>query len=120
MVHHHLPQPGHRPARAPAGSGSSDHDEIVGAEQARHLADGGARLDAHPTPEQQVLTRARDHRLVEAVRTLRPDQQSAWCSGSSRSCPWRTAKALGRSEGAVKQLQLRAVRQLAALLGELP
>ena len=97
-------------------------DEIVGAEQAVGTSRTGVPGSTPtPTPEQQVLTRARDHRLVEAVRTLRPDQQECLVLRFFQELSVaETAKALGRSEGAVKQLQLRAVRQLAAVLGELP
>jgi RNA polymerase sigma-70 factor (ECF subfamily) len=97
-------------------------DEIVGAEQAAGASRTGVPgATTTPTPEQEVLDRARDHRLVEAVRTLRPDQQECLVLRFFHELSVaETARALGRSEGAVKQLQLRAVRQLAEVLGERP
>lgn len=97
-------------------------DEIVGAER-----DAGAERTGvpgsttAPTPEQEVLGRERDRRLVEALRTLRPDQQECLVLRFFHELSVaETAATLGRSEGAVKQLQLRAVRQLAQVLGTAP
>lgn len=68
-------------------------------------------------PDDEVLTRLRDERLVAAIRELRPDQAECitlrFLHGLSLS---ETARALGRSEGAVKQLQLRATRALRGAL----
>lgn len=73
-------------------------------------------LDADPGvegPETQTLEHLRDVRLLEAVRGLRPEQAECvvlrFFTGLSLA---DTAVAMGRSEGAVKQLQLRAVRAL--------
>jgi RNA polymerase sigma-70 factor (ECF subfamily) len=74
-------------------------------------------LDADPrveaAPEGEVLDRLRDERLLEAVRALKAEQAECivlrFLQGLSLS---ETAKVLGKSEGAVKQLQLRAVRAL--------
>jgi len=97
-------------------------DEILGAERAVGASRTGVPgATTTPTPEQEVLDRARDHRLVEAVRTLRPDQQECLVLRFFHELSVaETARALGRSEGAVKQLQLRAVRQLAEVLGGQP
>ncbi|MET9019809.1 sigma-70 family RNA polymerase sigma factor [Actinopolymorpha sp. NPDC004070] len=68
-------------------------------------------------PEDDVLTRLTNEALVEALRQLGPDQQEClvmrFLNGMSVA---ETAQSLGKSEGAVKQLQLRAVRNLAKLL----
>ncbi|GAA1891940.1 sigma-70 family RNA polymerase sigma factor [Lapillicoccus jejuensis] len=76
--------------------------------------------DEHePAPDLEVLDRLRDRRLLEAVRTLKPDQAECvvlrFFQGLSLA---EVALAMGRSEGAVKQLQLRAVRSLARELGD--
>jgi RNA polymerase sigma-70 factor, ECF subfamily len=64
-------------------------------------------------PDVEVLERLRDERLLGAVRRLKPEQAECvvlrFLQGLSLA---ETAKVLGRSEGAVKQLQLRAVRSL--------
>ncbi|GAA2758708.1 sigma-70 family RNA polymerase sigma factor [Actinopolymorpha rutila] len=68
-------------------------------------------------PEDDVLTRLTNEALVEALRQLGQDQQEClvmrFLNGMSVA---ETAQSLGKSEGAVKQLQLRAVRNLAKLL----
>jgi RNA polymerase sigma-70 factor (TIGR02952 family) len=64
-------------------------------------------------PEEEVLQRMRDGRLLAAVRGLKPEQAECvvlrFLQGLSVA---ETAEVLGKSEGAVKQLQLRAVRAL--------
>jgi len=69
--------------------------------------------------ESQVLDRLQNAALLDAVRRLRPDQQECivlrFLQGLSVA---ETAEVMGRSPGAVKQLQLRAVRALADLLPE--
>jgi len=69
--------------------------------------------------ESQVLDRLQNAALLDAVRRLRPDQQECivlrFLQGLSVA---ETAEVMGRSSGAVKQLQLRAVRALADLLPE--
>jgi RNA polymerase sigma-70 factor, ECF subfamily len=75
--------------------------------------------DEHaPSPEDDVLRRVRDERLVTAMRRLKPEQQEClalrFLQGLSLA---ETAEAMGRSAGAVKQLQLRAVRSLHRELG---
>ncbi len=74
------------------------------------MRDADERVDS---PDTEVLTRLRDERLVSAIRDLGPDQAECvtlrFLQGLSLA---DTAKVLGKSEGAVKQLQLRATRAL--------
>jgi len=74
------------------------------------MLDADTHVDA---PEQEVLQRLRDTRLLEAVRNLKPEQAECvvlrFLQGLTLA---ETAKVLGKTEGAVKQLQLRAVRAL--------
>ncbi len=80
------------------------------------------RRDQAPGPEDAVLTRLTHAVLARALEAL-PDEQRdclvmRFLQGLSIA---ETAEVLGRSEGAVKQLQLRAVRSLArALPSDLP
>jgi RNA polymerase sigma-70 factor (ECF subfamily) len=74
-------------------------------------------LDADPrveaAPDNEVLDRLRNQRLLEAVKGLKPEQAECvvlrFLQGLTLA---ETAKVLGKSEGAIKQLQLRAVRAL--------
>ena len=72
-------------------------------------ADGGI--------EDEVLGRLQSAVLLDAVHRLKAEQQECivlrFLQGLTVA---ETSKAMGRSEGAVKQLQLRAVRALAKLL----
>jgi RNA polymerase sigma-70 factor (ECF subfamily) len=85
----------------------------------------GELLDADEhaqAPETEVLGQMRDRRLLEAVKTLKGDQQECivlrFLQGLSLA---ETAAILGRKENAVKQLQFRAIRALhRALDGERP
>jgi RNA polymerase sigma-70 factor (ECF subfamily) len=67
-----------------------------------------------PSPEQEVLSLISNEMLFAAVGSLPPEQRDCilmrFIQGLSIA---QTAAALGRSEGAIKQLQLRAVRSLA-------
>jgi RNA polymerase sigma-70 factor (ECF subfamily) len=69
-------------------------------------------------PENEVLANLRDTRLFEAIKTLKPQQAEClvlrFMHGLSLA---ETALVIGKSEGAVKQLQLRAVRALHRELG---
>ncbi len=69
--------------------------------------------------EGAVVNRLSDDALVAAVRQLKPDQQECvalrFMQGLSVA---ETAAVMRRSEGAVKQLQLRAIRALAKQLSE--
>jgi RNA polymerase sigma-70 factor (ECF subfamily) len=68
-------------------------------------------------PETTVLASLTNQALLEALKQLPHEQQEClvmrFLQGLSIA---ETAKVLGRSDGAVKQLQLRAVRNLAKLL----
>jgi RNA polymerase sigma-70 factor (ECF subfamily) len=74
------------------------------------MLDADQRVDA---PDEEVLQRLRDTRLLEAVKKLKPEQAECvvlrFLQGLTLA---ETAKVLGKTEGAVKQLQLRAVRAL--------
>lgn len=65
-------------------------------------------------PEAGALAALTSEVLVQALRRIAPEQQDClvmrFCQGLTIA---ETATALGRSEGAIKQLQLRAVRNLA-------
>lgn len=69
--------------------------------------------------EDTVLGRLRAAALGDAIRQLGPDQQEClvlrFLQGLSIA---ETAAVMGRSQGAVKQLQLRSVRALAKILDE--
>ncbi|MFD1858994.1 sigma-70 family RNA polymerase sigma factor [Aeromicrobium camelliae] len=69
--------------------------------------------------ETEALSGLDDRVLYEAIQALAPEQRDCvvmrFMSGMSIA---QTAAALSRSEGAVKQLQLRALRNLAAHLPE--
>jgi RNA polymerase sigma-70 factor, ECF subfamily len=69
--------------------------------------------------EQEVLDRLQNVALLDAVRKLKPEQQECvvlrFLQGLTLA---ETADVMSRTEGAVKQLQLRAVRALAKLLPE--
>jgi RNA polymerase sigma-70 factor (ECF subfamily) len=95
-----------------------------------HYKSGRTRLErttedmsAHdsPTegPENTVLASLTNESLLEALGDLPAEQQEClimrFLQGLSIA---ETAKVLGRSDGAVKQLQLRGVRNLAKLLPE--
>lgn len=70
-------------------------------------------------PEEEVLARLTRDVLHDALMRLSVEQREClvlrFLNGQSTA---EVAKALGRSEGAVKQLQLRAVRNLAKLIPE--
>ncbi len=70
-------------------------------------------------PEEDVLANLANEALIKAVKQLGADQQEClvlrFLNGLSVA---ETAQVLAKSEGAVKQLQLRAVRNLAKLLPE--
>ncbi len=68
--------------------------------------------------EDTVMSRLESERMLAAVRRLTPQQQECvtlrFLQGLSVA---ETARAMGRREGAVRQMQFRAVRTLARLLG---
>jgi RNA polymerase sigma-70 factor (ECF subfamily) len=71
------------------------------------------------SPENQVLDALTNETLLEAVRTLNPEQQECivlrFLQGLSVN---ETALIMGKNDGAIKALQYRAVRALARLLPE--
>lgn len=71
------------------------------------------------SPEEEVLSLISNKMLFDAVKSLPPEQRDCilmrFIQGLSIA---QTAAALGRSEGAIKQLQLRAVRGLAKSIPE--
>ncbi|MDO9379318.1 MAG: sigma-70 family RNA polymerase sigma factor [Nocardioidaceae bacterium] len=67
-----------------------------------------------PGPEDEVLESLTNAVLMDAVRALPDEQRDCLLMRFVQDMTIsQTAEALGRSEGAVKQLQLRAVRRLA-------
>jgi RNA polymerase sigma-70 factor, ECF subfamily len=77
------------------------------------------RREASDSPEEEVLAALTSEVLREAMTKLPPEQHECIVLRFLNGCSIaETAKSLGRSEGAVKQLQLRAVRNLAKLLPE--
>ena len=81
--------------------------------------DMGAHDSATEGPETSVLASLTNDALLAALKELPTEQQEClimrFLQGLSIA---ETAKVLGRSDGAVKQLQLRGVRNLAKLLPE--
>ncbi len=81
--------------------------------------DMGAHDSATEGPEASVLASLTNDALLTALKELPSEQQEClvmrFLQGLSIA---ETAKVLGRSDGAVKQLQLRGVRNLAKLLPE--
>ena len=81
--------------------------------------DMGVHDDATEGPESTVLAGLTNELLLKALKEL-PDEQRdclimRFLQGMSIA---ETAAVLGRSDGAVKQLQLRGVRNLAKLMPE--
>lgn len=81
--------------------------------------DMGAHDSTTEGPETSVLASLTNEALLAALKNLPTEQQEClimrFLQGLSIA---ETAKVLGRSDGAVKQLQLRGVRNLAKLLPE--
>jgi len=81
--------------------------------------DMSAHDSATEGPEVAVLASLTNEALLTALKALPPEQHEClvmrFLQGLSIA---ETAEVLGRSEGAIKQLQLRAVRNLAKLLPE--
>ena len=81
--------------------------------------DMGAHDDATEGPKTAVLASLTNEILLKALTELPPEQKDClimrFLQGMSIA---ETAAVLGRSEGAVKQLQLRGVRNLAKLMPE--
>jgi RNA polymerase sigma-70 factor (ECF subfamily) len=74
-----------------------------------------------PSSESAVIARLTSQRLMAALRQLNEEQRECvylrFIQGFSIS---ETAAVLGKSDGAVKALQHRAIRKLAELLGDEP
>jgi RNA polymerase sigma-70 factor (ECF subfamily) len=89
--------------------------DILDAAHAGSVNQGGV----NPGTEDLVLDHLRNAELLGAVKQLKTDQQECivlrFLQGLSVA---ETADVMGRSEGAIKQLQLRAVRSLAKLVSE--
>jgi RNA polymerase sigma-70 factor (ECF subfamily) len=79
--------------------------------------DMGAHDDATEGPESEVLAGLTNEVLLDGLRRLSDEQRDClimrFLQGLSIA---ETAQILGRSEGAIKQLQLRGVRNLAKLM----
>jgi RNA polymerase sigma-70 factor, ECF subfamily len=81
--------------------------------------DMGLHDDAADGPENEVLAGLTNELLFEALAKLPPEQRDCVVMRFLQSMSIaETAAVLGRSEGAVKQLQLRGVRNLAKLMPE--
>jgi RNA polymerase sigma-70 factor (ECF subfamily) len=75
------------------------------------------RADAARGPEEDVLSSLSNEELMQAVASLPDDQRDCVLMRFVQELSIaETAQVLGRSEGAIKQLQLRAVRSLAKML----
>ena len=82
-------------------------------------ADFTAHEGVTDSPEDEVLTGLTNDLLRRALSTLPPPQQECLVLRFISGCSIAdTAAALGRSEGAVKQLQMRAIRNLAKAVPE--
>ncbi len=70
-------------------------------------------------PEDEVIAALTNEVLLDALGRLSAEQQECLVLRFLRGCSIsETAEALGRSEGAIKQLQLRAIRNLTKTLPE--
>ncbi|CAO5176365.1 RNA polymerase sigma-70 factor, ECF subfamily [Frankia sp. AiPs1] len=70
-----------------------------------------------PGPEELIVTGLTHQELLAAIRRLRPDQRECVALRFLEGLSVReTALAMGRNEGAIRALQLRAVRTLARSL----
>jgi RNA polymerase sigma-70 factor (ECF subfamily) len=77
------------------------------------------RADARRGPDEDVLASLSNEALMRAVASLPDDQRDCVLMRFVQELSIaETAQVLGRSEGAIKQLQLRAVRSLAKILGQ--
>ena len=96
-----------------------DHFKAGRTRLERTTDDFSDRRETSEGPEEEVLVALTNDVLREAMTKLPPEQQECIVLRFLNGCSIaETAKSLGRSEGAIKQLQLRAVRNLAKLLPE--
>ncbi len=98
---------------------TTDHFKAGRTRLEQSTEDMGIHDDATEGPESAVLDALTNESLLTALRGLPKEQQEClimrFLQGLSIA---ETAQVLGRSDGAVKQLQLRGVRNLAKLLPE--
>jgi RNA polymerase sigma-70 factor, ECF subfamily len=98
---------------------TTDHFKAGRTRLEQTTEDMGAHDDATDGPEDAVLAQLTNEVLLTALQELPKEQQEClimrFLQGMSIA---ETAAVLGRSDGAVKQLQLRGVRNLAKLLPE--
>ncbi|MDP3891672.1 sigma-70 family RNA polymerase sigma factor [Nocardioides sp.] len=98
---------------------TTDHYKAGRTRLEQTTEDMGAHDDATEGPESAVLASLTNEVLLTALKSLPPEQQECivmrFLQGMSIA---ETAAVLGRSDGAVKQLQLRGVRNLAKLMPE--
>ncbi|SNQ50060.1 putative RNA polymerase ECF-subfamily sigma factor [Frankia canadensis] len=77
----------------------------------------GATTHAVPSPEESILTGLTHRALLDAMHRLRPEQRECVALRFLEGLSVReTALAMERNEGAVRALQLRALRSLARIL----
>lgn len=98
---------------------TTDHFKAGRTRLEQTTEDMGVHDDATEGPENAVLASLTNDMLLEALTKLPKEQQEClvmrFLQGMSIA---ETAKVLERSDGAIKQLQLRGVRNLAKLLPE--
>lgn len=98
---------------------TTDHFKAGRTRLEQATEDMGAHDDATEGPESTVLAQLTNEVLLASLQELPKEQQEClimrFLQGMSIA---ETAQVLGRSDGAVKQLQLRGVRNLAKLLPE--
>ena len=98
---------------------TTDHFKAGRTRLEQSTEDMGIHDDATEGPESAVLDSLTNESLLSALKELPKEQQEClimrFLQGLSIA---ETAQVLGRSDGAVKQLQLRGVRNLAKLLPE--
>ena len=81
------------------------------------LPDGFDDIDQEPTPEEELALRVRDQELQSALLLLTQEQQEVLRLKFILECDNSTAgKILGKSPGAINQLQHRALVHLKRLL----
>ncbi|WP_307816507.1 sigma-70 family RNA polymerase sigma factor [Nocardioides limicola] len=98
---------------------TTDHFKAGRTRLEQTTEDMGAHDSTTESPESTVLATLTNEALMGALKKLPTEQQECivmrFLQGMSIA---ETAQALGRSDGAVKQLQLRGVRNLAKLMPE--
>lgn len=82
------------------------------------LRDAAGQIDLAPTPDELALTAADSDALFRLIAHLPPDQQRVLTLRLSGLTSPEVATIIGRSPGAVRSLQFRAVTHLRDLLGQ--